>query len=30
MNIESVFLENGEVRKILGAASADGALLNIY
>ena len=30
MNIESVFLENGEVRKLLGAASADGALLYIY
>ncbi len=30
MNIESVFLDNSEVRKLLGAASADGALLYIY
>ena len=30
MNIESVTLETGEVRKILGAASADSALLYIY
>ena len=30
MNIESVNLDNGEVRKLLGAASADGALLYIY
>ena len=30
MNIESVFLENSEVRKLLGAASGDGALLYIY
>ena len=30
MNIESVVLETDEVRKLLGAASADGALLYIY
>ena len=30
MNIESVTLDAGEVRKLLGAASADGALLYIY
>ena len=30
MNIESVHLDSGEVRKLLGAASADGALLYIY
>ena len=30
MNNDSVFLENSEVRKLLGAASADGALLYIY
>ena len=30
MNIESVFLDNSEVRKLLGAASGDGALLYIY
>lgn len=30
MNIESVNLDAGEVRKLLGAASADGALLYIY
>ena len=30
MNIESVILNTGEVRKLLGAASADGALLYIY
>ena len=30
MNIESVMLDNSEVRKLLGAASADGALLYIY
>ena len=30
MNIESVFLDTGDVRKLLGAASADGALLYIY
>lgn len=30
MNIESVNLDTGEVRKLLGAASGDGALLYIY
>ena len=30
MNMESVILENSEVRKLLGAASGDGALLYIY
>ena len=30
MNTESVMLDTGEVRKLLGAASADGALLYIY
>ena len=30
MNIESVVLDDGEVRKLLGAASGDGALLYIY
>lgn len=30
MNIESVNLDAGEVRKLLGAASGDGALLYIY
>lgn len=30
MNIESVNFDAGEVRKLLGAASADGALLYIY
>ena len=30
MNIESVTLDSGEVRKLLGAASSDGALLYIY
>ena len=30
MNIEAVNLDAGEVRKLLGAASADGALLYIY
>ena len=30
MNIESVILDTGEVRKLLGAASPDGALLYIY
>ena len=30
MNIESVILNTAEVRKLLGAASADGALLYIY
>ncbi|MBR5617668.1 MAG: DnaD domain protein [Oscillospiraceae bacterium] len=30
MNMESVILDAGEVRKLLGAASGDGALLYIY
>ena len=30
MNTESVFLDAADVRKLLGAASADGALLYIY
>ena len=30
MNLESVILNSGEVRKLLGAASGDGALLYIY
>ena len=30
MNTESVMLDTGEVRKLLGAASADAALLYIY
>lgn len=30
MNIDSVILDTGEVRKLLGAASGDGALLYIY
>ena len=30
MNMESLTLDAGEVRKLLGAASADGALLYIY
>ena len=30
MNIESLILDTGEVRKLLGAASPDGALLYIY
>ena len=30
MNLESVILDSGEVRKLLGAASGDGALLYIY
>lgn len=30
MNIESINLDAGEVRKLLGAASGDGALLYIY
>ena len=30
MNIESVKIDQGDVRKLLGAASADGALLYIY
>ena len=30
MNIEPVMLDSSEVRKLLGAASGDGALLYIY